>query len=107
MIIFHQFCFPDLYYYPTSPNLPKSHAHIISQRSSPLPSLGRARRWSEPEKKRRRERERERKGNLSERAAGKSSAEGRSFNGNGRSVLQEGLASVIGPRRSAALCIYV
>lgn len=40
MIIFHQFFFPDLYYYPTSPNLPKSHAHIISQRSSPLPLPG-------------------------------------------------------------------
>lgn len=58
MIIFHQFFLPDLYYYPTSPNLTKSHAHIISQRSSPpLPSQGRARRWSEKEKKRRREKE--------------------------------------------------
>lgn len=48
-----------------------------------------------------------REGILSGRAAGKSLLEGRSFNGNGRSVLQEGLASVVGPRRSAALCIYI
>lgn len=51
----------------------------------PPPLLGWARRWSEPEKKRRREMKRE--GILSGRAAGKSFAEGRSFNGNGRSVL--------------------
>lgn len=54
----------------------------------PPPLLGWARRWSEPEKKRRREMKRE--GILPRRAAGKSFAEGRSFNGNGRSVLQEG-----------------
>lgn len=105
MIIFHQFFLPDLYYYPTSSNLAKTHAHIISQRSSPLPLLGWVRRWSEPEKKRWREMKRE--GILSGRAAVKSLLEGRSFNGNGRSVLQEGLASVVGPRRSAALCIYI
>lgn len=107
MIIFHQFFLPDLYYYPTSPNLTKSHAHIISQRSSPLPSLGRAWRWSEPEKKRRRRRERGKEmGNLSERAAGKSFAEGRSFNGNGRSVLRRGWPPwlvLVGRLR----CIYV
>lgn len=40
MIIFHQFFLPDLYYYPTSSNLTESHAHIISQRSSLLPSWG-------------------------------------------------------------------
>lgn len=64
MIIFHQFFFPDLYYYPTSSNLTEiTRAHHQSE-ILPPPSLGGARRWSEPKKKRRREREGKRRDSL-------------------------------------------
>ena len=90
VIIFHQFFLPDLYYYPTSyDNLTKSHAHIISQRSSPSPPWGGHGVGQNQKKMRRREREIRYSLRTSSRA-GKSFAEARSFNGNGRSVFQDG-----------------
>lgn len=71
----------------------------------PPPLLGWARRWSEPEKKRRREVKRE--GILSGRAARKSFAEGRSFNGNGRSVCRRGGLRGWSSSVGGALYIYL